>query len=164
MKRPKVSSRVGSNHNERIVEFSNSRGVGGLMSLHETDAHGLDVQLFRIDDGVTIRGLTKPPAIRFIVDTYCSTPDRFGNVSRWARITSTVSGRTLNVHDVGGSQNIPRTVYKALGSQRPRDFDVWSWLHYGEHDIPRKLFQPPEDAIYEGSLTAEAILQLELPS
>lgn len=105
----------------------------------------------------------KKPSIRFIVDTYCSTPDRFGNVSRWARITSTVSGRTLNVDNVGGAQNVPHDVYKALDKERrPADFDVWSWVHYGEHEIPRRLFSAPKDSVYEGNLTAEMILGLEV--
>jgi len=102
------------------------------------------------------------PAVRFIIDTYCSLPQRgSGNVYRWARITSTVSGRTLNVRDVGGSQNIPHAVLKAVDRERPRDFDSWSWLHYGEHDIPRALFRQPENALHEGQLTAEHILNLE---
>lgn len=109
------------------------------------------------------RTLAKP-AIRFIVDTYCSLPDRYGNVSRWARIVSTVTGRALNVAHVGGANNVPSAVYKALDPQRPRDFDVWSWIHYGEHDIPRKLFSPPKDATYEGELTSKMVLDLELPA
>lgn len=163
MKRPTIKKLRGLNGLQRfetVAEFSNSKGVGGLMSLSETETGGLFVELYRCDEGVKIRTPEKP-AIRFIVDTYCSLPDRSGNVSRWSRITSTMSGRTLNVRDVGGSQNIPHDVYKALDPQRPRDFDVWSWMHYGEHDIPRKLFQPPKDAIYEGELTADLILNLE---
>jgi hypothetical protein len=107
----------------------------------------------------------KLPSVRFIIDTYCSLPQRAtGNVDRWARITSTVSGRTLCVSTVGGSQNIPHAVYNALDPERPGNFDVWSWMHYGEHDIPRSLFRQPENGVYEGDLTPEMILQLEQPA
>lgn len=151
----------GAKRGETIAEFSNSKGVGGLMALRETETGGLLVELYRCDAGVQIRTPARP-AVRFIIDTYCSLPDRSGNVSRWARIVSTMSGRSLNVRDVGGSQNIPHAVYKVLDSERPANFDVWSWMHYGEHDIPRKLFSPPEDAIYEGALTADLVRGLEL--
>lgn len=165
MKRPtikKLRSLPGLQRFETVAEFSNSKGVGGLLSLSEKEDGGLFVELYRCDEGVTIKAPRQLPALRFIVDTYCSTPDRSGNVNRWARITSTVTGRSLSVHTVGGARNIPGAVFKALDPQRPRDFDVWSWLHYGEQDIPRKLFQPPKDAIYEGALTADLILGLEV--
>lgn len=103
------------------------------------------------------------PAIRFIVDTYAQMPDRFGNVARWARITSTITGRTLTVANVGGSQNVPSDVRMALEPQRPRNFDVWSWVHYSEHDVPRKRWSTPEAAIFESDLTADMILELERP-
>lgn len=165
MKRPSLKTLRASplsQRGERVAEFSNSKGVGGLMSLRETESGGLLLELYRCDQGVSVRG--PRPAIRFIVDTYCSFPDRSGNVSRWARVTSTLSGRSLNVRDVGGATNVPSLVYKAIDSQRPRDFDVWSWIHYSEHDIPRKLFHPPEGALFESDLTADLILGLEQPS
>lgn len=100
------------------------------------------------------------PVVRFIIDTYCKAPDRYGNVSRWSRITSTVSGRTLNVLNVGGAQNVPGDVYKAIDN-RDANFDPWSCMHYGEHEIPRSLFREPKEGVYESSLTAEVILELE---
>lgn len=158
MKRPTVKTRAAIN-GERVVEFSNSRGVGGLLSLRETDTRGLVLDLYRLDEEVTVRGAPLP-AVRFIVDTYTQAPDRYGNVARWARITSTVTGRSLQVQHVGGANNVPSDVYKAIDTRRP-NFDPWPSIHYTEHEVPRRYWKPPTEGVFESELTRQLILGLE---
>lgn len=106
----------------------------------------------------------KLPAIRFIVATVTQAPDRYGNSSRWARITSTVTGRSLVVLNVGGPENVSHSVSNALNSQRPVNFDVWSWVNSMEREVPRKRFTQPSAGVYESDLTADLILELEQPA
>ncbi len=44
---------------ERIVEFTGTR-CGFLLSVREDDAGNLTVEVYRADEGVTVRGATAP--------------------------------------------------------------------------------------------------------
>lgn len=153
---------------ERILEFHHPKiACGGLISLLPTE-DGMRVDVYRCDKGVflardeTVRLLDPVyPAIRFIVVTYAAW-SRGAGASRWARITSTITGRSLAVQHVGGANNIPSAVFKAIDPRRA-DFDTWSWINYQEIDVPGKQFSPPKDVVFEGNLTADMILQLEMP-
>lgn len=140
---------------ETIVEFSTRKGVGGLMSLRETDTGGLVLDLYRLDTGVTVRG--PKPVIRFIVDTYTSEADRHGNCYHWARVTSTLTGRSIALSDVGGEQNAAYDVKRALEGST----DPWNAVWSTQHVVKRKYWGPPKEARFYGDVGPVDFLDLE---
>lgn len=55
----KVNTRPVASHysmsGEKVVEYSNAKGKGGLISFREDDEGNLIVELYRHDEGVIIR-------------------------------------------------------------------------------------------------------------
>lgn len=153
---PTITTRVpvAALRGERIAEFSDSRGRGGLISLREAK-HALVLEVYRAE-GVEVRGAALP-RIRFIVDTYTSARNRSGNCYHWSRITSTLTGKSLALSNVGGEQNTAYDVRKALGDTP----DAWAAVVSSQHVIPRKYWSPPKEARYSGDVTAADILALE---
>lgn len=96
--------------------------------------------------------------IRFIVETFSSAFDRSGNRSHCATITSTLTGKSLQVCHVGGPRNVPGIVRNLLACD-------WSSVHAIEIDnIPRSQFKDAgryDSGVMESALTADMILALE---
>lgn len=104
------------------------------------------------------------PAVRFIVHTVSSRPDSFGNRSHWARITSTISGRSMLVCNVGGEENVRIEAQRALASIGAEDNYPAVINHTTE--VPMRQWKgglENSTAVYESQLTAELLLALEQP-
>jgi hypothetical protein len=99
--------------------------------------------------------------IRFVVQTMVSAPDINGNRSRFARITSTATGRSMVIDDVGGDENAPHMVMRAM------DCGYDAVMSIVQDHIPRKLFRAmranavSETPRYENALTWETLVALE---
>lgn len=99
--------------------------------------------------------MNNQPKIRFIVETITSERDRNGNCYHFARITSTLTGRSLSVQ-VGGNGNA-RALVKAVG-------DTWDSLHSVEITIPKRQWQQHASeavSMYEHEIRGLDILALE---
>lgn len=147
---------------ETVAEFSNSKGVGGLMSLRETESGGLFLDLYRLDADVRVRGAV--PAVRFIVHTVTSKPDSSGNRYHWARITSTITGRTMMIRDVGGENNTRIDVQRALQSIGAH-CTYPSVIDYSA-EIPIRQWEGAlrnAETVFGPDLTSDMILDLERP-
>lgn len=97
--------------------------------------------------------------IRFLVHTVSSKTDINGNRYHYAVITSTETGRTLCVKNLGGDSNGRHLVRRAL--------DTWEGIHNEETSLPirewqrRHKSQKENGALYEHEITPEMILALE---
>lgn len=67
MTKPKVTTNPVANQyastDERIIEYSNGMGVGGLIGLRNLEDGTMRVELYRHDDTVEIRSSSEPAAI-----------------------------------------------------------------------------------------------------
>lgn len=102
---------------------------------------------------------TRLPAIRFIVDTYTSERDRNGNCYHWSRITSTLTGKSIAVSDLGGESNTSSYVRRVI--DEPGE-DSYRAISSRQIVVPKKQWSPPKGAIFSGQLTTQAILDLEI--
>lgn len=106
------------------------------------------------------------PKIRFIAETFSSVgahPYHFG----W--VTSTLTGRRLAVQSLGGQSNLATTIRFALGVRGQQWEWEWDCIHAREIAMPLREWQVANrrlgfGAIYEHTLTAQMILNLEDPS
>lgn len=92
--------------------------------------------------------------IKYIVETFSSDFDRNGNRSHCATITSTATGRSLFLRDVGGVRN-------ATGLVRQLTNEDYDAIYSAESEaIPRGLFRKYRHhvtGVYEHQLTAEML-------
>lgn len=101
--------------------------------------------------------------IRFVIQTMVSASDINGNRYRFARITATETGRSMTIDDVGGDENAPLMVMRAL------DAGYGSVLSIVQDGIPRKRFNQMRrhfcGAIprYEAAISFESLVALEQP-
>lgn len=97
-------------------------------------------------------------SIRFIVETYSSAFNRNGNRTHCACITSTKTGKDLQLKDVGGQRNAPGLIRNLLKLD-------WAAVHCVEvEDIPLRQFShnpAHRNGMYEHQVTAEMIAELE---
>lgn len=108
----------------------------------------------------TARSVTPdPPAIRFIVETVSSETDRNGNRYHWARITSTITGRSIRFHS-NGQGNALHLLRRVIGLYT---FPTVSGI---EMTLPKRQWQRTCNGIvlYEHQVTAQMITDLEVTS
>ena len=98
--------------------------------------------------------------IRFIVETVSSKTDINGNRYHFATVTSTKTGKTLNLASVGGDSNAVRLVKSKL------DLD-WSEIHStNQTEMIRdwnrmNSFDYRKEALYEHQVDATMLKRLE---
>jgi hypothetical protein len=93
--------------------------------------------------------------IRFIVETVSSARDKCGNRYHFARVTSTLTGRSLS-YETGGVRNAAGDLYRVAGS-----YDA---LYCSELEIPKREWQHARKQCgerYEYNVTAADFLALE---
>lgn len=97
------------------------------------------------------------PHIRFIVETVTSERDRNGNCYHFARVTSTVTGKTLCIAEVGGTTNARWIVTRSVSN------DGHYPVHTVETTLPKRQWQHcvPKDAPRENDVTFDMIRALE---
>lgn len=111
-----------------------------------------------------VLGATPPgPAIRFLVHTVSSAADSSGNRRQWARITSTVSGRSLVVLDTTESNARIMACHacELLGLN-----GCYPEVHDTSADrVPARHWKAsvPKQGVYEHLVTPQMIADLENP-
>lgn len=103
------------------------------------------------------------PAIRFLVDTVSSARDINGNRYHWARITSTVTGRSLAILETSATnpETYANRACALLG------VDSWPAVHSSHtEDVPKREWAHgrPADGVYDHLVTPQMIVDLEQPS
>lgn len=105
-------------------------------------------------------GEVTTPKIRFLVHTVTSAPDSNGNRYHWARITSTVTGRSLVMLDTTASNGriMARRGCELLG--------LGGWcpeVHETDATIPKRQWSAsvPKEGVYDHLVTAQMIADLE---
>jgi len=99
------------------------------------------------------------PTIRFVLETHTRSRDINGTRYHFGIITSTRSGRTIRVGNLGGNSNLQHDL-------RNCGID-WHEMHCNQSDHPirrwNELFRCHDKAgaIYEHELTKEMLLELE---
>lgn len=109
-----------------------------------------------------LNGAKIMPHIRFLVHTVSSKPDGNGNRYHWCSITSTLTGRTLNVRDIGET-NGPLLVSQFLREVMP---SCWDAMHCTSATTGYRQWgqSVPSSAVYENHVTADTIRALEQPA
>lgn len=105
----------------------------------------------------------KTPAIRFLVHTVTSALDGNGNRYHWARVISTMSGRSLVILDTTESNGriMARRGCELLG------LNGWCPEVYDTHAdrLPMRHWKAsvPKEGVYDHLVTAQMIADLEQP-
>ena len=109
--------------------------------------------------------------IKYIVHTTSSYNDYYGNTYHFARITSTKSGKSLVIKQIGGRDNAAHLLFRSNGDSKPLGNDwreIYSagqWEKKREWQRLEKFAQGSDGSkVYEGDVTATMIRRLNRKS
>lgn len=96
--------------------------------------------------------------IRFIIETYTSKSDTYGNQYHFATVTSAQTGKHIHITHVGGPSNIHGKVKSMLNLD-------WPELHSTNIEYPIRRWNEVKkwivDGVPEHKFTADILAQLE---
>ena len=102
--------------------------------------------------------------IRFLIHTVSSLTDINGNRYHFATITSTKTGNTLHIKQVGGESNARALLRKHTDADWEEINSTQSDLKIREFDRARACHQHDVGAKYEHEFTASDFIRLEVQS
>ena len=109
--------------------------------------------------------------IKYIVHTTSSYNDYYGNTYHFARITSTKTGKSLVIKQIGGRDNAAHLLFRSNDNSKPlvndwrEIYSVQQWEKKREYQRLEKFAQGSDGSkVYEHEVTATMIRRLNRKS